>query len=73
VKAIPPRGGHSTSPYDEVAAKVRESGEVARIVATKTTLNSLANRLRERFKDLTVAARTEADGFYVYLERKAKK
>lgn len=61
------------SPYDPVVAAVRETGKIARVATTRGSLHTLANRLRKRYVDLEVEARTTEDGFYVYLSRKETK
>lgn len=77
VEEIPPRSTR-ISPYDAIADEVRAKGKVAKVATTEGSLNTLANRLRDRFKDLTVAARTvkgtgdEPDQFFVYISLPGK-
>jgi uncharacterized membrane protein YfbV (UPF0208 family) len=58
------------TPFDEVAQRVRDTGNVAKITTTQTSVHTLATRLRKRFKDLDVTGRTTADGWFVFIERK---
>lgn len=61
------------SPYDEVAERVRESGQIAKIKTSEGSLHTLAGRLRRRFTDLRVEGRKIPDeGYYVYMSRKEK-
>jgi hypothetical protein len=73
VEGIPPRKGGTHSSYDYIGEEVRGSGKTARIKARdKNHLSSLANHLRERFKDLQVATRTLEEGLYVYIGLKGE-
>lgn len=68
VEEIPDR--LSRSPYDPIADQVRQTGKIAKIETTKGTMSTLANRLRNRYKDLEVKSRTTEDGFFVFIETK---
>ena len=56
-----------TSPYDEIAERVRESSKVAKITTSKGSLHTLANRLRHRYPDLGIKGRTTSDGHFVFV------
>ena len=61
---------YRSTPFDEVAQRVRDTGKVANISTTSKSLHTLAARLRKRFKDLKVEGRTLPDGWFVYISEK---
>ena len=70
-----PAKRHS-SPYDAVARRVHETGEIARIKAKKKSVHTTASRLRTReaFKGLLVESRTipDEDEAFIFVSRKEK-
>ena len=55
------------SQYDPVADMVRKTGRVAKITSSEGSLHTLANRLRTRYEDLDVKARTTGGGHFVFI------
>lgn len=78
VDEVPSRSQPRPTAYDGIAEEVRGSGRTAKVTSTEKEYNKLAQRLRERFTDLTVAARKIGDEFFVFIspdapEKKGKK
>lgn len=69
VDEIPERMKPS-SQYDPVADTVRKTGRVAKITSSEGSLHTLASRLRGRYPDLEIKARTTEDGFFVFISPK---
>lgn len=61
-----------SSQYDPVADAVRKTGRVAKITSSENSLHTLANRLRGRYPDLEVKARTAEDGYFVFISPQPK-
>jgi hypothetical protein len=67
VDGIPERMRERHSQYDPVADVVRKTGRTARITSSEGSLHTLANRLRGRYQDLNIKARTTEEGFFVFI------
>lgn len=64
------------SPFDEVAKRVADTGEVAKVESTKNSVYTLASRLRKRYKDqklgLKVQGRATQDGWFIFIAKEGK-
>lgn len=67
VDEVPSRSQPRPTAYDGIADEVRAKGMTAKVTSNEKEYNKLAQRLRERFTDLSVAARKIGTEYFVFI------